>query len=1326
MHLFAAQPGGFTDDEGIVDLDQSPGNIVILSAADSALAALATSADALPSTFPTLRLANWMNVLKPAAFDLYRDKTLDHAKVVVVSMLGGASYWQYGFDQLIEWQAQGAGRTLILVPGDDTEDKALMQCSSVPFDEATRVWRYLRQGGALNNRQLLTFLAAHYFGQSYPWHEPQPLPHCMMYMPDSSLKHSQASLSDWQQRWRNTTPNLPSQIMPRDSGAVKGNTAKENTVDQGSAIHLKVCVVLFYRSHLQSANTGMFDQLIATLEREGLQPLPIAIASLKDAESLALVNALIDRTDAKLIINTTGFACNTVSSPDLASQPTDFISPFYRAIPVFQLVLSSSTQNDWQSYSQGLRARDIAMQVVLPEMDGRIITRAVSFKAEAFWSERCQIAVVCYTLHQERASFVAQLAARYIQLSFKPNSQKRLALILANYPTKDGRIGNGVGLDTPASTLNILQALADNNYPVGDLPADGTALIHALLGAVTNNPNTLHHLPCWQSISLENYQRHFARLPQANQKAIRERWGDPWQDPKCRNGRIMLAGIRLGETFVGIQPARGFNMDLAANYHDPDLIPPHSYLAFYFWMRFEYGVDAIVHVGKHGNLEWLPGKGSALSECCWSDIALGPTPHFYPFIVNDPGEGAQAKRRTQAVIIDHLMPPMTRAEVYGDLAELEGLVDEYYQAMGMDIRRETWLKEQILEHVKRTNILQELARSSQGANKTPHNNTGAASINPANTDEVLLNDIDSYLCDIKEAQIRHGLHILGMLPEADKLSDTLVALLRLPRGSAVTEQGILHNLAADMALLHKGQIFDPLQEPIEQWQGAQPPELKAVDSRPWRTTADTRERLELLAMQWIEQYIISGTIPTVFSQRFPKTAEQCAYAKTVIHMALQKSVVLEIQSLMRGLSGLFVEPGPSGAPTRGRLDTLPTGRNFYSVDSRSIPSPAAWAIGERSANALIERHLQEHGDYPKQLGLSVWGTATMRTGGDDIAQAFSLMGIKPLWAIGSHRVIDFEIVPTMLLNRPRVDVTLRVSGFFRDAFPNVMRLYDTAVQAIADYEEPGNGNTIRQNIRCRQRELLAQGIDEQTAKREASYRVFGSKPGAYGAGLQGLIDERCWESRDDLAEAYLNWGGYAYGADKDSQEGKQAKASFQYRLSHLETVVQNQDNREHDLLDSDDYYQFQGGMTNAIATFSGSEPVVYHNDHSNPSQPKIRLLKEELNRVIRSRVLNPKWIAGMQEHGYKGAFEMAASVDYLFAYDATTNLIDDYQYASVAEALVFDPANQAFMTQHNRAALEEMAERLLEAAQRGLWQEPGEYAGRLQNLLLDIDASQEC
>ncbi|MCK5918689.1 MAG: cobaltochelatase subunit CobN, partial [Cocleimonas sp.] len=413
-------------------------------------------------------------------------------------------------------------------------------------------------------------------------------------------------------------------------------------------------------------------------------------------------------------------------------------------------------------------------------------------------------------------------------------------------------------------------------------------------------------------------------------------------------------------------------------------------------------------------------------------------------------------------------------------------------------------------------------------------------------------------------------------------------------------------------------------------------------------------------------------------------------------------------------------------PTRGRLDVLPTGRNFYSVDTRSIPTRTAYELGQKSADQLIMRHLQQHGDYPKTLGLSVWGTSTMRTGGDDIAQAFALMGVEPVWEALSGRVIDFKVIPAMQLNRPRVDVTLRISGFFRDAFPNVMRLFDSAVQVIAEYEDPAGLNPIRDQIQKDQALLEQKGLDKQQARTQAGFRVFGSKPGSYGAGLQGLIDERCWDDKEDLAAAYVNWGGYAYSQQQKGEDvGENAHAIFEHRLAELEVVVQNQDNREHDLLDSDDYYQFQGGMSNAIQVLSGDAPQVYHGDHSNPEAPKIRTLEEELNRVIRSRVLNPKWIKGMQRHGYKGAFEMAATVDYLFAYDATTSLIKDYQYEKVTDCYLLEEKNKAFLEENNPQAMKEMAERLLEAMQRGLWENPQDYQNKVEDILLELDEGEE-
>ncbi|MDF5831203.1 cobaltochelatase subunit CobN [Pseudomonas syringae] len=1252
MHLLRTQPGGFVPDDNIADLGQTPAELVILCSGDSSLALLAEAARQLPDDYPSLRLANPMQVQNHASVDLYVDEVLRHAKVILISLHGGIGYWRYGVERLMELAARGV--QVILVPGDDRPDPELSDLSTVPAVERDRLWQFLRQGGLQNALQLYNCMASRWLDRDYSWVEPAPLPRTAIYHP----RLASAQLADWQADWLAEQP---------------------------------VVALLFYRSHLQAANTGFIDEFCVRLQAQGINPLPIAVASLKEPGCFTQVEDWLDEAETELILNTTGFAQSSPEAPHLR--------PFRRNVPVIQAICAQDNEPAWQASEQGLGARDLAMHIALPELDGRIISRPISFKDLAWRSERSQSDVVCYRAQPDRMDFVAELARRWIELARLPNGEKRVALILANYPTRDGRIGNGVGLDTPAAALNILRAMQAEGYPLAPLPDTGTELIQQLLGGVTNDLDSIDQRPCHQSMALEEYLAAFNELPQENRDAVNARWGTPDTDPMFRSGRMMIAGLRFGLTFIGIQPARGYQVDPSAVYHDPDLVPPHGYLAFYFWLRKAYGAHAVVHVGKHGNLEWLPGKGVGLSQTCWPDAVLGAMPNIYPFIVNDPGEGAQAKRRTQAVIIDHLMPPLTRAETYGPLRNLELLADEFYEAQMLDPRRARELQRDILELVRETHIDRELAL---GENLD------------SDADAALwLPRLDTYLCDLKESQIRDGLHIFGQSPQGRLRIDTLLALLRIPRGDGRGAQSSLLRALSKAFELD----FDPLNcELAEPWTGPRPAALQALSSDPWRSAGDARERLELYAAILIER-VTQGQALTDLPAH-DDLALILDSLRDVVAPRLDACGPGEMQGMLDALGGRFVPAGPSGAPSRGRLDVLPTGRNFFTVDVRNLPTTTAWRIGFQSANLLLERHLQDHGDHLRQLGLSVWGTATMRTGGDDIAQAMALMGVRPVWATGSQRVDDFEILPISLLDRPRVDVTLRVSGFFRDAFANLIKLFDAAVQAVAALDEPDDMNPLAARVREERQGFIAEGLNEDEAARQAGWRIFGAKPGAYGAGVQGAIDGRLWQSRDDLAEVYLNWGGYAYGA---ADEGTPARQRFAQRLSQVQAVLQNQDNREHDLLDSNDYYQFQGGMLAASETLSGQKTASYHGDHSQPDLPKIRTLKEELNRVIRSRAANPKWIEGAKRHGYKGAFEMAATVDFLFAFDATTELIDDHQYALLADAYLLDPATRDFIAQHNPDALRDMTERMLEAQQRGLWQEPGEYQQALEDLLLDIE-----
>jgi cobaltochelatase CobN len=1250
MHLLRTTPGGFVDDaQGVMRIDQTRAPIVVLSSADTTLALLASVFPRLEAGFPEVRLANQSFLRQPASVDFYIDDVLRHAKVVIVDHLGGESYWPYGIERLVAL-AKREKQVLAMFSGDLTEDPNLIAKSTADGALCRELSRYLREGGARNAQEFLRAIAHRTLGFGREPQAPSPLPAVAIYHPERDI----AIIDDWQARWTKDAP---------------------------------VVGILFYRAHLQSGNTAVFDALIEALEKEGMNPLPIAISSLKESVSREVVERLCAQHHASIVLNTTAFAASVIGENEAFEVAGD--------APVLQVILSGGNRDDWLKDNHGLNSRDVAMHVALPEVDGRIITRAVSFKGLAYYCKHTQVDVVRYQPDAERVNFVAQLSRRWCALRHTPNAQKRIALVLANYPASEGRIGNGVGLDTPASAIGILSMLSREGYRTGEIPANGDALIAALTEGVTNDVVVRDLRPALQSLSLDDYLAAYGELPADARIALEKTWGAPEKDPTIRRGRFMIAGYRCGEIFVGIQPSRSRERNDYASYHDAELVPPHSYLAFYFWLRVRFQADAVVHVGKHGNLEWLPGKSVALSSSCWPDAILGPMPHLYPFIVNDPGEGSQAKRRAQAVIIDHLMPPLTRAENYGPLQDLERQVDEYYEALMVDVRRARLLRKTILANIVENRLHEEL-----GLEK-PRDIAG---------EDALLTRADAYLCELKEAQIRDGLHVFGVSPQGVQRRDSLLALGRFPIGDG---QGANASLITAIARdLHLPDSFDPLDADwAAPWNGPRPQALLDISDAPWRHHGDTRERLEWFAMQLLSDENASAP--------GPHAALVLERLRGDVLARLDACGPQELTQLKRGLEGRFVPPGPSGSPSRGRPDVLPTGRNFYSVDTRALPTQAAWSLGVKSANALVERHVQDHGDFPRAIGLSVWGTATMRTGGDDIAQAFALIGVRPKWAAGSHRVTDFEILPISIFNRPRIDVTLRVSGFFRDAFANLMHLFDAAVQAVAELDdEPADVNPIRARILRERDELIARGIDAKEARRRAGWRVFSTKPGAYGAGLQELIDAKQWQTDADLSAAYQSTGGYAYSQGGD---GVEARASFGTRLSTLDVVLQNQDNREHDLLDSNDYHQFQGGMVAAVRYLSGLQPQAYNADHSNPAAPRVRTLNEEIARVVRARVVNPKWIDGVKRHGYKGASELAATVDYLFGYDATARVVSDHQYALVTDAYVNDANTREFIAEHNPHALQSICERLIEAMERGLWQEPDGYREQIEHHLLDVE-----
>ncbi|MFD0917733.1 cobaltochelatase subunit CobN [Pseudahrensia aquimaris] len=1225
MHLLLAQKGSLVDDSEAVDLGQTPGEVVFLSAADTELACLAA---ARPNGME-LRLANMMSLSHPLSVDTWCEKTVCGSKLVVARVLGGESYFAYGLEKLQE-TCLNAGVTFIALPGDDKPDASLDRFNSVADEHRLALWGYLVQGGAENAGHFLAYCRGLIDGDVSHVLSAQPLLKAGLWWPEVATP----SMDDLLRAWREGAP---------------------------------VVAITFYRALLQGGNTQPVAALVEALAARGVNALPVFVSSLKDDVSQATVRALFDDAQPSVVINLTGFA---VSSPDGNRVPTVLEEG---GAVVLQAVLAGGAREAWEASDQGLSSRDLAMNVALPEVDGRVLARAIAFKNADDFDEAVQANIVRHAAMEDRVAFVADLAANWVRLRTAKPAERNVAIVLANYPNRDGRLGNGVGLDTPAGTMNVLRAMAGEGYRVADIPVDGDALIEHLQAGPTNAASDGRVIR--EVISASRYKELFEQLPKEIQDEVTSRWGGVENDPFYLPDRdaLALSLARFGGVMVGIQPARGYNIDPTETYHSPDLVPPHGYFAFYFFLREEFGAHAIVHMGKHGNMEWLPGKALSLSRACYPEAVFGPLPHVYPFIVNDPGEGTQAKRRASAVIIDHLTPPLTRAETYGPLKELEALVDEYYEASGVDPRRLAYLKKQIVDLMRDTGL-------QQDAGIADSDDEGAA-----------LEKLDAYLCELKEMQIRDGLHIFGEAPQGRLLTDLTVALARVPRGQGEGADASLQRaLAADLGL----DGFDPLDCDMgKAWEGARPEALASVDDGLWRSNGDTVERLELLATA-----LVSGELAC--NAPWERTQTVLEGIEGRIKPAVTLSGEKEISGLLTALDGRFVEPGSSGAPTRGRLDVLPTGRNFFSVDSRAVPTPAAWYLGQKSAELLIKRHRQDHGAWPTSFGLSAWGTSNMRTGGDDIAQAMALIGVKPVWDHGSRRVTGYEVITPAQLGRPRVDVTLRISGFFRDAFPAQIELFDKAVRAVAALDEDAKQNPIAARVAKERAELIGQGVAEAEADLRAGFRIFGSKPGAYGAGLQALIDEKGWNETADLARAYLAWGSYAYGA---KAAGAADEERFVTRLSTLEAVVHNQDNREHDLLDSDDYYQFEGGMTAAVEHVQGAKPAVYHNDHSRPERPVIRTLEEEIGRVVRGRVVNPKWIAGVMRHGYKGAFEMAATVDYMFAFSATTGAVRDHHFDAVYQAFLVDDEVREFLADKNPHALKEMADRLLEAQDRGLW-----------------------
>ena len=1298
--------------------------LVLLSHAETDLLALERARAELPPDFPAVAGHSLLGLSDSEALLALFGKRRSSQLLAIVRVHGVSSV--PGLTDLVRL-AHAEGWGLVVISGVGGSVNMLPRTSNIAPQFASNLTSYFMAGGVANVAQALRYAAAEHLGFAAGFEAPRAMPAHGLYHPDLLV----TSAGEWM------------------SHRAQGNPT---------------AVLLFYRAHVLSGNLRFVDAALRALEGRGFAAIGIFTSSLRDRDAAGIPLALRLLPEfPDIIVNTVSFPVFTLSSPQHATAD-GHETPFETiGVPLLQAICCGTPRAEWIESARGLSPTEAAMHVALPECDGRMICVPVSFKE----NHR-------YVPDLERLGRVAGLARRLAALQGKSNAEKRIGIVLSNAGGKAQRIGGAVGLDTPASLLQWLMDMRAAGYEVGSLPNSPEALMVRLLAqGCYDEKHPIDPAKAWR-LPRPRYAQWFHSQSNGFKQSLCGMWGEPsgagptiappfWRgnkqsarrspllalhEPYTDDEDYLFSGLKFGNVFVAIQPPRGFGVDPEAVYHATDLPPCHHYAAFYRWLADEWRADAIIHFGTHGTLEWLPGKSLALSADCAPDALLGDMPLLYPFVVNNPGEGAQAKRRIHAVIVDHLVPPLTHADTYGPLATLARLVEEYYRAEVLDTHKLPVLRRQIWDLVRTARLeddLKQIRLERHGDHEHPWDERLGEQGIPRALERMsgrgfahLLEDLDAYLCDLGRAQIRGGLHVFGAPPTGPALLDLLFAILRSPNGNVPSLiDAVTRAVGIDAAVLRdcQGVWPDPLSAALAPWAAG------VVTVGQVRTAVDALARALLCELADCDfspagvEGLISGRFAPMENnvdergivQPTPNWAELKDLSQA-LHFACETLVpnlartTDETRQLLAALDGAYVPAGPAGSPSRGLAHVLPTGRNFYTVDPRGLPTPAAWSTGAALAREALACHFAEKGQWPESIALCVWGTPTMRTGGDDIAQSLALLGVRPVWDPETRRTCGLEVIPLSELGRPRIDVTLRASGFFRDAFPALMHLFDEAVQRVLNLDEPAEHNFVRKHWLAETAALVAQGCDADSAQRRASYRVFSSKSGAYGAGLMQLMDSSAWRDAGDLAEAVLLWGGWAYSPQ--SSDGVEAVESFRRKLAGIDLVLHNQDNLEQDLFDSSDYFEFHGGLVAAVASISSNTPGAYFGDSSDPSHPKVRTLQGEALRVYRSRVVNPKWVNAIQRHGYRGGLEMAATVDSLFGFSATAGIVTDWMFEGIAQAYADGDARR-FLERDNPWALNVIVERLLEAEQRGLWTPEPETLRRLRSVLLECEASVE-
>ncbi len=1125
-------------------------------------------------------------------------------------------------------------------------------------EQILRVKQYFRYDGQENLYQCILWLSNTFGGTSYVVAEPKLLPWHGV----------------WHPEWIDNCQNIEGYLQAHYA-------AGRPTVG-----------VMFYRTEWLTGDFTYHTALIRALERKGLNVIAIFTNTVGNAELgapslLDAIRTYFFREDRKLvdvIINTMKFSLKAAGTPIAAFERLD--------VPILEAYTVLADRDNWEKSTAGLDPMEVSVSVSLPEFDGVIHSVPIAAKVKNDSGE------ASYQPLAERMERLAAKAAKWASLRHKANRDKKIAIVFHNYPATNSNIGSAAGLDSPESVRRLLRAMQTAGYVVDHIPADSKSFMEELTNHATNDRRFISEQQiknAYGHLSAEQYQSFFKKLPAAVQAKLIADWGEAPGDVFNYDDALLVPGTLNGNVFITVQPPRGFGEDPGKLLHSPDASPTHHYIGFYHWLRDLWQADAVVHVGTHGSLEWLPGKSTALSNACYPDIALGDMPNVYPYWMTIVGEGIQAKRRGAACLISHLSPPMQLSGSFDELQELEKALDEYCHFRQTQPENLDAVKSLVRDKAAACNLNEDV---------------------PENDDfDDYIGRLHNYVTDIKNMQIRTGLHILGQMPPDEDLVEYVLALVRLDNGEIPS---LIKLFAAEA-----GYSYEELLENSS----CLTPDGKTYGMKLDELEQGTHALISFLQERGFDPDCVAASMQLAmvcgFSLAGQEQLQSILYYVCSAIVPHLRQTTQEITNTVRALSGGYIEPSPAGAPSSGGADLLPTGRNFFGVDPRMLPTQAAWEIGTQLGDEVISQYIGDEGLYPEAVGIVLWAGANMRSHGQCVAEFLYLMGVRPVWQRPSLRITGLEVIPLLELKRPRIDVTGRISGLFRDSMPNAVHWIDEGVKLVTALEESDEDNYVLKHVRADAAWLEDEGADRATAWAKASYRIFGDPPGAYGAGVGALLESRQWETLDDIAAVYTRFSGTAYGGD--ALPGQYEPDLFQRRMRSLDVTIKNEDNRETHMFSSDDYNAYHGGMIATVRALSGKAPHSYSGDSTDRERVKVRTVQEEAKRIFRGEAMNPKFIDGMKKHGYKGASDLANYVAHSYQWDATSKVMEDWMYEKYAEKYALDSAMQEWMKDVNPWALHRIADILLEADQRGLWQSRPETKAALQKLYLSMEGELE-